>query len=67
MTFLDGALSKAERPEQVDQLLQDVDVEFKSLGINPGTTADLTAATSAGSGFGSTSLAEDNEKYFMYS
>ncbi len=45
MTFLDGMLSKTERPEQVNQLLQEVDAEFKSLGINPGATADLTAAT----------------------
>jgi triphosphoribosyl-dephospho-CoA synthase len=44
MTVVDQALSNSERPEQTLQLLQDVDVEFKSAGINPGTTADLTVA-----------------------
>jgi len=44
MTVVEQALSNSERPEQTLQLLQDVDVEFKSAGINPGTTADLTVA-----------------------
>lgn len=35
-------LSKADHPEQTMELLRDVDSEFKSAGINPGTTADLT-------------------------
>lgn len=44
MTMVDRALSDSIRPEQTLQLLQDVDAEFKSAGINPGTTADLTVA-----------------------
>jgi triphosphoribosyl-dephospho-CoA synthase len=42
MTIVGRALSNSTRPEQTLQLLQDVDAEFKSAGINPGTTADLT-------------------------
>lgn len=44
MTMVDQALSNTARPEHVLPLLRDVDVEFKSAGINPGTTADLTVA-----------------------
>jgi len=44
MAIVDRALSSSIRPEQTLQLLQDVDAEFKSAGINPGTTADLTVA-----------------------
>ncbi len=60
MTVLDEALSKTERPEQVNQLLHDIDAEFKSLGINPGTTADLTVATLLAVGLDQ-SLRESNE------
>ncbi|MGR8941966.1 MAG: triphosphoribosyl-dephospho-CoA synthase [Gammaproteobacteria bacterium] len=45
MALLDDALQKAESPEQTLALLYQIDQEFKSLGINPGTTADLTVAT----------------------
>jgi len=44
MMQIDKALSVSDRPEQVTPLLQEVDAEFKSGGINPGTTADLTVA-----------------------
>ncbi|WP_051332118.1 triphosphoribosyl-dephospho-CoA synthase [Methylocaldum szegediense] len=44
MTQIDQALSVSDRPEQVMPLLREVDAEFKSCGINPGTTADLTVA-----------------------
>ena len=44
MTQLDAALSGCARPEQTLGLLREVDAEFKSAGINPGTTADLTVA-----------------------
>ena len=36
---------QATRPEQVMQPLSCLDVELKSNGINPGTTADMTVAT----------------------
>lgn len=42
MTQIDEALSGCARPELTLGLLTDVDDEFKSAGINPGTTADLT-------------------------
>lgn len=44
MTQIDQALSVSDRPEQIMPLLREVDAEFKSCGINPGTTADLTVA-----------------------
>lgn len=44
MVQIDKALSVSNRPEQVMPLLREVDAEFKSSGINPGTTADLTVA-----------------------
>lgn len=44
MALVDQALSASDRPEQLMRLLQEVDAEFKSVGINPGTTADLTVA-----------------------
>lgn len=44
MALVDRALSAADRPEQALELLRAVDEEFKSFGINPGTTADLTVA-----------------------
>ncbi|MBP1149426.1 triphosphoribosyl-dephospho-CoA synthase [Methylocaldum sp. RMAD-M] len=44
MAQIDKALSVSDRPEQVMPLLREVDAEFKSGGINPGTTADLTVA-----------------------
>lgn len=45
MALLREELDKAENPEQTLPLLYQIDQEFKSKGINPGTTADLTVAT----------------------
>ncbi len=45
MAVLDRELSKTKRPEQLEDMLYEIDSEFKSLGVNPGTTADLTVAT----------------------
>jgi triphosphoribosyl-dephospho-CoA synthase len=45
MAMLEDALQQAESPEQTLSLLYQIDQEFKSMGINPGTTADLTVAT----------------------
>ena len=44
MSVLEGEFSVADRPESLIKRLREVDAEFKSLGINPGTTADLTVA-----------------------
>lgn len=44
MKRVDRALSVPGRPEQILRLLREVDAGFKSAGINPGTTADLTVA-----------------------
>ncbi len=44
IALLDEELSKTDRPERLIRHLKDVDDEFKSAGINPGTTADLTVA-----------------------
>jgi len=41
---VDWALSASAKPEQTLPLLRKVDAEFKSEGLNPGTTADLTVA-----------------------
>lgn len=45
MTSLDEKLSVSDNPEQLIDHLREVDEEFKTAGINPGTTADLTVAT----------------------
>ncbi|NJD07725.1 MAG: triphosphoribosyl-dephospho-CoA synthase [Methylococcaceae bacterium] len=45
MRLVSQALSMADHPEQTMELLRDIDNEFKSAGINPGTTADLTVTT----------------------
>lgn len=45
MALLDAALSKTDNPERIKPLLYRIDHEFKSKGINPGTSADLTVAT----------------------
>ncbi|QSA96735.1 triphosphoribosyl-dephospho-CoA synthase [Methylococcus sp. EFPC2] len=42
MAQVDEALSAPVESERLMQLLEEVDEEFKSSGINPGTTADLT-------------------------
>lgn len=44
MADLEQALSRSARPEHVFDRFRQVDAEFKSHGINPGTTADLTVA-----------------------
>lgn len=44
MADLEQALSRSARPEHVLDRFRKVDAEFKSHGINPGTTADLTVA-----------------------
>lgn len=45
MTLLSESLDKADNLEQILPLLYRIDREFKSKGVNPGTTADLTVAT----------------------
>lgn len=44
---LEAELSQCRQPQEITQRLREVDAEFKSAGINPGTTADLTVATLA--------------------
>jgi triphosphoribosyl-dephospho-CoA synthase len=44
MAEIEGALFGSETPQDTVRLLEEVDAEFKSRGINPGTTADLTVA-----------------------
>lgn len=44
MADLEKAFGKSARPEHVLKLFREIDTEFKSNGINPGTTADLTVA-----------------------
>jgi len=45
MALVDDKLSKSDRPEQLLNYLYSIDSEFKSAGINPGTTADFTVVT----------------------
>ena len=45
MALLDSELSKTSRPETLENMLASIDREFKTVGINPGTTADMTVAT----------------------
>lgn len=44
MTKLGWLLFRATEPERLMHRLREMDAEFKSAGINPGTTADLTVA-----------------------
>ena len=44
MKLVEQALAAAGGPQQAMPILRKVDAEFKSAGINPGTTADLTVA-----------------------
>ena len=44
LSQVDQALSASAKPEQTLPLLRKVDAGFKSKGLNPGTTADLTVA-----------------------
>lgn len=45
MALIDDKLSASDKPEQLMDLLRTIDGEFKSDGINPGTTADFTVVT----------------------
>ena len=45
MALLDDELSKTHEPKHLEKLLYSIDQEFKSEGVNPGTTADMTVAT----------------------
>lgn len=45
MTRLSKELAKVDHPENLKPMLYELDGEFKVLGINPGTTADLVVAT----------------------
>lgn len=45
MMQLNQALSDTEHPDTLMPLLHDIDMAFKSKGINPGTTADLVVTT----------------------
>ncbi|MGZ8225041.1 MAG: triphosphoribosyl-dephospho-CoA synthase [Methylococcaceae bacterium] len=45
MRLLSDELSKAELPEHIMPMLYRIDQAFKSKGVNPGTTADMTVAT----------------------
>ncbi|SJM90278.1 triphosphoribosyl-dephospho-CoA synthase [Crenothrix polyspora] len=44
MTLLKTELEQATHPEYTEPLLRNIDQQFKSKKINPGTTADLTVA-----------------------
>jgi triphosphoribosyl-dephospho-CoA synthase len=44
MAQIERVLFDSATPQQAVPLIREVDREFKSLGINPGTTADLTVA-----------------------
>ncbi|MGZ8947849.1 MAG: triphosphoribosyl-dephospho-CoA synthase [Methylococcaceae bacterium] len=45
MSHLSNELSKAESPEHTLPLIYSMDQELKSMGLNPGTMADMTVAT----------------------
>ncbi|MDD5580910.1 MAG: triphosphoribosyl-dephospho-CoA synthase [Methylobacter sp.] len=45
MALLNEELSKTDNPERLIPWLYCMDQEFKSKGVNPGTTADMTVAT----------------------
>ncbi|MFA5982505.1 MAG: triphosphoribosyl-dephospho-CoA synthase [Methylococcaceae bacterium] len=45
MALLHQELSNTDDPDQLKPMLYDLDKCFKSYGINPGTTADMTVAT----------------------
>lgn len=42
MKTVEAGLAQSDNPEQMLALLHHTDAEFKSKGVNPGTTADLT-------------------------
>lgn len=66
MTILNDELSKTEQPEDLIRRLHEVDAEFKSFGINPGTTADLTVASLLAVGL-DRFLGEDSGKRLRFS
>jgi triphosphoribosyl-dephospho-CoA synthase len=45
MAMLNEVLSTTDCPERIKPLLYRIDHELKSMGVNPGTTADMTVAT----------------------
>jgi triphosphoribosyl-dephospho-CoA synthase len=45
MAAVEAKLFSVEKPEHLEAMLYRVDQEFKSKGINPGTSADMTVAT----------------------
>jgi len=45
MAMLNDELSKTDSPERIKSMFYRIDRELKSIGVNPGTTADLTVAT----------------------
>ena len=45
MALVLNELSQTENPEQLLPMLFNIDQDFKSKGVNPGTTADMTVAT----------------------
>jgi triphosphoribosyl-dephospho-CoA synthase len=45
MVAMEARLSACATPQKILGQLREMDKEFKSRGINPGTTADLTVAT----------------------
>jgi len=45
MAAVESELLCADEPEQLKPMLYEIDQDFKSKGINPGTSADLTVAT----------------------
>jgi len=45
MALLSEELSTTDNPEQLKSMIYQLDQELKSIGVNPGTTADMTVAT----------------------
>ncbi len=45
MAWLSESLDKSNDPEQLMPMLYQLDQELKVIGVNPGTTADMTVAT----------------------
>jgi triphosphoribosyl-dephospho-CoA synthase len=45
MALLSDELAVAKSPERIKPMLYQVDHELKSIGVNPGTTADMVVAT----------------------
>jgi len=45
MLLVNEVLLSTDNPQQYENMLYEIDKKFKQLGINPGTTADMTVAT----------------------